>query len=292
MKNLLFILLFSFSIFSLIAQTKPGNPKPHPKHGQDMDNEDTINLKVGNYKVIIIDTEKTKNLNKSDSTIKDSIIVGEEEDEKQHKEYKSWSGLDFGINGYLNADMNTKMPSGYKFLELNTRRSFSFGLNFFEQDINIVKDYFKFATGLGLEWDNYFFSNNTRLTSDSVKIYGYSDPIKFDKTKLRLSYLNLPLLLQINTNRDPKKAFHLSTGLIISYNMGAKTKMVYTLNNDQNTEKVSGDYHINPLRYGVTARIGYGNFKLFANYNLSTLFEKDDGPELYPFSVGISILSF
>ena len=165
-------------------------------------------------------------------------------------------------------------------------------MNLFEKDIPIFTDYVKLATGLGLEWDNYFFTNNTRLTSDSARIYGFHDSIKFDKTKLRLSYLNLPILLQFNTNADPKKAFHISVGVIISYNLGAKTKMVYEINDQKYKDKVAGDYHINPLRYGLTARVGYGNFKVFANYNLSTLFVKDEGPELYPFSVGISILSF
>jgi hypothetical protein len=131
------------------------------------------------------------------------------------------------------------------------------------------------------------------LTSDSAKIYGYTDTlIKFDKSKLGLTYINLPVLFQINTNADPKKAFHISFGLIVSYNVRAKTKLVYNVNDRTNRDRVVADYHVNPLRYGLTARVGYANFKIFANYNLSSLFVKDEGPELYPFNVGICVVSF
>lgn len=297
MKKLLFIFLASLFSLGLMAQNEPTNLKnvtePEiPLKGQN--NDDTIKIKVGKYQVVIFD----KGIDKKiiiDSSVTDSVIIDNvdgDNDEDQPKHYKSWSGLDFGVNGFLNSDMTSKMPANYKFLDLNYRRSFSFGLNFLEKDIPIIKEYVKLATGLGLEWDNYFFSNNTRLISDSLQIYGFADSIKFDKTKLRLTYLNLPLLLQFNTNSDPKKAFHLSAGVIISYNIGAKTKMVYTINDRTYKDKVSGEYHINPLRYGLTARVGYGNFKIFANYNLSSLFVKDEGPEVYPFTVGISILSF
>ena len=49
---------------------------------------------------------------------------------------------------------------------------------------------------------------------------------------------------------------------------------------------------VNPLRYGVTARVGYKMYNLFVYYSLSTLFEKDKGTEMAPLSIGISIIPF
>ena len=39
----------------------------------------------------------------------------------------------------------------------------------------------------------------------------------------------------------------------------------------------------------ATARIGWGWVNVFATYSLTTLFKTDRGPELYPFSVGLTI---
>ena len=49
---------------------------------------------------------------------------------------------------------------------------------------------------------------------------------------------------------------------------------------------------MNTFRYGLTARVGLGFIRFYANYDLVPLFQKDRGPELYPVSVGITILSF
>ncbi len=45
-------------------------------------------------------------------------------------------------------------------------------------------------------------------------------------------------------------------------------------------------------RYGFTGRIGYKWLNLWGYYQLSTLFEKGKGPEMYPISVGITIIPF
>jgi len=303
MKNIILIFIVNLFALGMMAQENPSdNPKKTVQPAKpeipvapdkSQKNEDTIKLKVGSYKVIIYDTEKNKGV--KDSSSKDTLAVENDENEGHHhkKSYKSWAGFDFGVNGYLNPQNTTKMPAGYEFLEVNYRRSFSYALNLFEKDIPIVSDYFKLATGLGIEWNNYIFTNNVRLSSDSAKIYGYTDTlVKFDKSKLGLTYINLPILFQINTNADPKIAFHLSFGVIVSYNIRAKTKLVYDINDKTNRDRVVGDYHVNPLRYGLTARVGYGNFKIFADYNLSSLFVKDEGPDLYPFTVGICLVSF
>ena len=304
MKKLILIFLVNLFALGMMAQDKPETPpKPTappivpvvPAVPDDArKNEDTIKVKVGNYKVIIIDNEKKKGIR--DSILNDTLDVENDDDENGHhhkKIYKSWAGFDFGINGYLNPQNSTKMPEGYDFLEVNYRRSFSFGLNIFEKDIPVFSDYVKLATGLGVEWNNYVFNNNTRLVDNPDTIFGYNDSlVKFDKSKLGLIYLNLPILLQFNTNADPKKAFHISAGMIISYNIQAKTTLEYDLNKNSHTDKNYGDFHVNPLRYGLTARVGYGNFKIFADYNLSSLFVKDEGPELYPFTVGICVIPF
>jgi hypothetical protein len=59
------------------------------------------------------------------------------------------------------------------------------------------------------------------------------------------------------------------------------------------------DYNLNKFRYGVSAKLGVGNFSLFGYYNLSDLFEKNKGiledsqlKNFNTFTVGISLSSF
>jgi hypothetical protein len=39
-------------------------------------------------------------------------------------------------------------------------------------------------------------------------------------------------------------------------------------------------------------RLGYGVIDLYASYALNSMFKKGQGPELYPFTVGINLVNF
>ncbi|HRY97973.1 MAG TPA: hypothetical protein P5550_02850, partial [Bacteroidales bacterium] len=56
--------------------------------------------------------------------------------------------------------------------------------------------------------------------------------------------------------------------------------------------KVRDDFHLNPLKAEGTVRLGWGVVNLFANYSFLPLFKEDEGPELYPFSVGLTLSSW
>jgi hypothetical protein len=61
---------------------------------------------------------------------------------------------------------------------------------------------------------------------------------------------------------------------------------------DGHTIKSRGDFSLNMLRYGVTARVGYGNFQLFGTYYYTPLFQSGKGPDgndLYPFEIGVAL---
>jgi hypothetical protein len=61
---------------------------------------------------------------------------------------------------------------------------------------------------------------------------------------------------------------------------------------DGHTVKSYRDFSLNMLRYGMTARVGYGNFQLFGTYYRTPLFQKGKGPggiDLYPFEIGVAL---
>jgi hypothetical protein len=85
----------------------------------------------------------------------------------------------------------------------------------------------------------------------------------------------------------------------IGYMYDSFTKIKYKEDSETKKLKDKQDYNLTKLRYGVSAKIGLGNFSLFGYYNLTNLFEDGKGPYLkntqkdFPtFTVGISLSSF
>ncbi len=53
--------------------------------------------------------------------------------------------------------------------------------------------------------------------------------------------------------------------------------------------KIKGRYNLNPYQLNATARIGYKDFGVFANYSLLPLFETGLAEEAYPLTAGVSL---
>ncbi len=225
---------------------------------------------------------------------KDVYIFGDNDHHKKKKSTKydgHWGGVELGVNTYMNSNNNFDLPPSYTFLDQNLGKSVGVNLNIFEQNFNLYKGNIGITTGLGISWDNYRFSNNTTLRTDTTVIWYRQDSIDFKKNKLTTCFLNVPLIFEFQTHKFNQN-FHFGVGGTFGYRIGSHTKQVYSINGKTSKPKVYNDFHLNPFRYGLTARIGWGHINLFANYSLSTLFEKNEGPELYPLMVGISLVNW
>lgn len=242
----------------------------------DSDEEpDTIRVRVGKKRVIIVDD--------------DEDVVFDSDDDDDGKFEGHWNGLALGLNSYMKPDFETDLSPDANFMELNTNKSWEVGLNFGEKSFNLYRDHIGLVTGLGLTWNNYKFDQNITLDPDSSYISFYVDPTKdYTKNKLTTMYLNIPLLLefQIPTGEN-SKPIHLNAGVVGGLKVGSHTKQVYEVNNKEYKDKVKEDFHLSPLRYAAHASIGYGSFTIYSTYSMSTLFENGEGPELYPFTIGI-----
>jgi len=114
-----------------------------------------------------------------------------------------------------------------------------------------------------------------------------------DRSRLRAIYLNVPLLVEFQTSHSSRsRRGHISFGVVGGVNIGSNTRIVYKDNSSRSREKVRDDFYLSPFRYGFTLRAGYRSLNLYANYYPVTLFQSGKGPELYPFSLGFSLLSF
>jgi hypothetical protein len=275
----------SGSVRSADSGSEDASNSTGSNEGRKSGKGDTTKVNLGSSHVLIINDE-VKDKHEGEH--------GDDKDKKDKKydkdDFKHWSGIDLGVNGYLNAKNKLEMPSGYDFLELDYSRSINVSVNFLEKDIHIYKNYVRIVTGLGLEFSNYRFKNNITLNPDTSYITATTDSmIDYSKNKLKTTFINLPLLLEFHTHKNPKKAVHIAGGVILGYKLGSKTKQEFEIEDREYKLKIKDDYNLSPFRYSATVRAGYGNFTVFANYALAPLFEKNKGPKLYPFTAGVAM---
>lgn len=213
---------------------------------------------------------------------------------KKKKFNGHWAGVELGLNNFVNANNRIELPTQYEYLELRQAKSTTVQLNLFEQNLPLYSNKLGLVTGLGWWFNNYRFENNVVLSSDSATIFGYKDQNnKYSKSKLTANYLVVPLMLEYQSDaKKGKTAFHVAAGGFAGVKLNSKTKIVYESNGNTQKVKTPADFHLNQFKYGLTARVGWNKFNFFANYNMSTLFKSNKGPELYPVEVGITLLSF
>lgn len=242
---------------------------------------DTTKFKLGNKRYMIIgegDDDEKEVFNKKDSTT------------NYNDKFKHWNGIDLGINGYMDFKNSLNVPNDANFLELNYAKSMQFGMNLFEQDFHIAKNYMNLVTGLGFDFNHYAFQNSSTLDGDTTYLWGFIDStIHYKKNTLNVSYIKAPLMLEFNLSKNPTKNFHIAFGAEFAYRIHAVTKQKYDLDDKHIKIKQRDDFNLEPFRYSAVARIGFNNVTLFANYGLNRLFKKDKGPQVYPFTAGITI---
>lgn len=204
-----------------------------------------------------------------------------------------YDGIDLGLSQLAVSGLSTALPSTASFMELDNEKSINVGINFFQYSFGLQRkrDNFGLVTGLGLNISNYRLSNPYLLKRDAVTGNTVGEAIvgrDIKKNKLVTSSFEIPLLLEYQfPNGCKSKRFFLSAGGFAGVNVGSHTKTVFADSNHKYKERP--DLNLNLLQYGLMARMGIGKLSLYSRYQYSTLFEKDKGPELYPFSVGITL---
>ncbi len=202
-------------------------------------------------------------------------------------------GMDFGFNMFVNEDY-----SGYdsEFMENDVFRSNTTYINFIQQSIGFQKarNTIGMVTGLGLHLQSYRLDDNTTIYKDGNGVI-HPEELYFDnnqKSKLSLVSLAVPLLVefQIPVNHFDNRMY-VSAGLVGSVRLHSHTKIKYKAERREKL-KVVEDFSIHRFNYSVMVKAGSRWLNVFATCDLVPLFKADKGPEITPFSFGVTLLSF
>jgi len=255
--------------------------------------DSSVNIRVGNRGLTILESLEGKSkvrFEKFDESEMEEFDQDNSDDSRSRRRNRfkgHWSGMEFGFNNYVNSDKSIVLPNEIEYMNLHSSKSMNFNMNFSQLSLGLGR-HFGFVTGLGLNWNNYKFNGNNNIQEGTNGVIEILDPGKeLDKTKLTTLYMNLPFLLEVQIPVD-NNHLNIAAGPIGAVKLGSHTKMKFQ---DGQKVKDSGDFSLNMLRYGATARVGYENFQLYGTYYMTPLFRTGKGPaghDLYPFEIGIA----
>ena len=165
---------------------------------------DTAIIRLGKKKIVFVESEDKTTIEFPDEK-KDFVY-----EFKEKKRFKGhWSGIEMGINGFLDKNQSMNLKNELAWLDLKQARSWNFNINFMQYSIGLGSDKVGLVTGMGLEFNNYHFSHPTSLTREDGITTGDSSYLnaeyRVEKTKLSTPNLNLQLRLAFPIRTGKKK---------------------------------------------------------------------------------------
>ena len=146
-----------------------------------------------------------------------------------------------------------------------------------------------FAVGLGFSNHNMYGDFTIEdIKADPIVFVPIPSNVVYQRSKMAYTSLDLPVELKFRFDNDVKIGLGFKLGWIID----SKTKYVGDIDGTEHKIKDIKIENMQTFNYGATFRIGYKFFNLFANYQISKVFEDGKGPDIYPISVGITITPF
>ncbi len=156
--------------------------------------------------------------------------------------------------------------------------------------------------GLGLGSSNIFFDNkfvNLKSQTTTLPFTNVSTSAvdHYKKFKLTTIFAELPVELRFAGNPvTPDRGFKAALGVKIGTLLNQHTKGKDALGATGTTlygktyiEKESNKRFINTTRVAVTGRIGFGNISIDGSYQVTNFLKTGVGPEIKPYSIGITL---
>lgn len=191
--------------------------------------------------------------------------------------YTGWAGKPDTINtGGLSKSINVYFMYDFPF-KTNPNLSMAFGPGIGSDHITFSK------THVGIK-----DATNTLYFTDQ------SDTNHFKKTKLATTYLEAPIEFRYAADPVTGKGLKLAIGVKIGTLLNAHTRNTKFENKDGGTindyvMKESSKRFFNKTRLSGMARVGYGHFSLYGSYQFTPLIRDGFGPQVRPFSIGLTL---
>ncbi len=264
-----------------IAQDKNSDTKEE-KHGQR-------SISISNRGISIITT--------SDTTAEGlkAAKMKLDKEEKAGKFKTTFMMFDFGVN-LLNDNTNYTDPSVVNYLNVpagmrnenlfDLRNGKSININFYPLMVKFLAVKTKnqrlyVSTGIGFQVYNFRYENNISYKKNPNSII--LDSVSFNKNKLAVNYLNMPLMLTSKTRLHKGTWLIYGAGITGGYRLSSWNKQK---SNERGKIKTKGSFDLSDFNSCLTAEFGIeGILRVYASYQLTNMYE--NGIDQRPISFGL-----
>ncbi len=221
------------------------------------------------------------------------IEMGNRSSEKQKARVLTrWGMLDYGISTYLH-DGKMILPEGMENMEQRLFGSSNWNLHLVQQRMRLdKKSHLNLIYGFTFEFNKYKFNHDATLLPKEEQVTFSDEGVELSKNMLSATYLEVPLMLNFRSRKFARgKRINVSFGGYAGVLIASKVKQK---SEELGKVKRRDDYNLNRIKYGITARAGFGALNFYVNYGFSPLFK--DGEQgiydLQPLSMGIVLVPF
>ena len=198
----------------------------------------------------------------------------------------TFSRFDLGFATLIDNGSFTLRPQN-QFLSYNQAKTSNVGFDVLQFGVRFSKSFKIYLSG-GFDWTLIRLRDNITILPDQPMLSDKPDNINFSKNRFSSSYLRIPLSFDFRTKEDSKgNRFHFVFGPDGGFLLDG---MVKQISSEFGKQKFNNTYNYATFRYGGFARIGYGDFGLFAKYYVNNMFENSpDQSGLRNFSFGLTV---
>ncbi|MDP4215565.1 MAG: outer membrane beta-barrel protein [Bacteroidota bacterium] len=199
----------------------------------------------------------------------------------------NWLVLDLGLSNF-NDKTDYASTAAQQFapgatadwFHLRTIKSVNVNIWLFMQKINLVHHVVNLKYGLGIELNNYRYTENIKYLTNPTRVI--MDTISYNKNKLAADYFTVPFMLNFNFMPHRRDGLGLSIGASAGYKYSSRQK----LRNDQTGKhKTFDDFDMEPVKISWIGELGLGPVRLYGSYATKSMFKK--GLDQTPYTLGL-----
>ncbi|WP_303311577.1 outer membrane beta-barrel protein [Hymenobacter sp. BT730] len=282
-----------------VRNDEPGNAKSKPK-------AEKVDVILGKaFGVTVVETGENEDGNHisvhvGSTPAEDSVRQVQKrarELERANRRVHQDFGIDLGVNTLVNrptpgasiADQDYELkPLSSRYISLNWRYDLRLGSK--SSPLHLI-------TGPEVAFNNYMLDNNQFFRNDrtrqpSATFISRDTARSLEKSKLAVTSLNLPLMMELRFKNDEGKTnFRIGAGGFVGYRLSSHTKLKYEQEGRSHKDKDRDNMNLEDFQYGLQGMIGVRGLDLFVKYHLTDAFKANRGPEAQTVSFGISLLN-
>jgi hypothetical protein len=200
---------------------------------------------------------------------------GKKWDEERRKEDSKRTRMVIDFHGGVNLLLDDKGKLPENSARLDEWKSNVWELGFSGKTRMVGKSYVKY--GLSFSWHDWTLRGKNIIDKDFLgnrQVVFLESGYNVKHSEWRSMFMNFPTMLQLDFSREgTDKGLTIGAGGYGGVRLYTLRELRYEdLNNESNWEHNYNNYFMNNWRYGLMAQLGYGSFKLTAQYDINPLF--------------------